>query len=232
MTVRSHSKVRCPSCFMSGALCLCAELKPISTRTHVAIVMHYAEAKTSSNTGRLAHQLLINSEIRLRGGPGRPFHADGLIEAHLEPLILFPSENAIELTPEFVKTLQRPVTLIVPDGNWSQARKVLNREPALREARPVKLPPGPPSCYRLRTAPREEAVCTMEAIARALRVLEAERGIEVEDHLMGAFNKMVERVLWSRGELKTEDSLTGIPQEAVDHRQISGFPKDKRPQEN
>jgi DTW domain-containing protein YfiP len=210
---------------MSGALCLCAELHPIENRTRVGIIMHHGEARTSSNTGRLAHALLRNSEVRLRGVPGNPFSAEGWVGPQGTSLVLFPTETAQVLTPEWVSTLKNPVTLIVPDGNWSQARKVLLREMALKDAIPVKLPPGPPSQYRLRKAPRIEAVCTIEAIARALRILEGERGDEVEAHLLKGFQTMVERVLWSRGEIKTEECQTGIPEEAIEIRQKSGFPK-------
>lgn len=194
--------------------------------------MHHGEARTSSNTGRLAHALLKNSEIRLRGAPENPFTAEGWVGAGVTSLVLFPTETAQVLTPEWVASLKQPITLIVPDGNWSQARKVLLREPALKDAIPVKLPPGPPSQYRLRKAPRIEAVCTIEAIARALRILEGAQGEQVESHLLRGFQIMVERVLWSRGEIKTEESLTGIPEKAVEIRQKSGFPKKSNPSDS
>ena len=214
---------------MSGALCLCGELISIDTQTQVTIVMHYGEAKTSSNTGRLAHRLLNPSSIVIRGEPGKPLKESDLNSPDRDSFVLFPSADAIEITPDWVKTLKRPARLIVPDGNWNQAKKVLKREPALAKAVPVKLPPGPPSRYRLREAPREEAVCTLEAIARALALFEGEeRGPKVEAHLMLAFDKMVERVLWSRGHLKTHESQTGIPPEAVEARQKSGFPKNSK----
>ena len=197
----------------------------METKTRVGIVMHHGEARTSSNTGRLAHALLKNSEVRLRGAPEKPFSAEGWVGPDFTSLVLFPTETAKILTPEWVATLKKPITLVVPDGNWSQARKVLLREESLRAAIPVKLPPGPPSEYRLRKAPRIEAVCTIEAIARALQILEGDQGEQVEAHLIQGFNRMVERVLWSRGEIKAEDCLTGIPEEAIEIRRKSGFPK-------
>jgi DTW domain-containing protein YfiP len=213
---------------MSGALCLCAELISIDTQTSVTVVMHYGEARTSSNTGRLAHHLLSRSQIVIRGEAGNPISRADLSQPDTDAYVLFPSAEAIEITPEWAASLKRPAHLIVPDGNWNQAKKVLKREPALAGAIPVKLPPGPPSRYRLREAPRAEAVCTLEAIARALALLEGpERGPLVESHLMAAFDKMVERVLWSRGHLKTHEAKTGIPPEAVEARQKSGFPSKK-----
>ena len=63
---------------------------------------------------------------------------------------------------------------------------------ALEGAEPVMLPPGAPSRYGLRRAPREGTVSTLEAVARALAVLEAD-GAEIERGLMAILDAFVER---------------------------------------
>lgn len=138
---------------------------------------------------------------------------EGLVTPERQSLLLYPSEQAVELTPALVAGLGRPVNLIVPDGSWRQARKVATREPALHGVAQVKLPPGPPSRYRLRKEPNERSVSTFEAIARALGILE---GPQVQARLEDLFEMRVERTLWARGLLKTEDTRFGIPQEAFD----------------
>jgi DTW domain-containing protein YfiP len=82
------------------------------------------------------------------------------------------------------------VVLLVPDGNWNQARRIARRDPDARAASPVMLPPGPPSRYGLRRAPREGTVSTLEAVARALGALE---GPEVEQALTRILDTFVER---------------------------------------
>ena len=94
---------------------------------------------------------------------------------------------------------QKPVTLIVPDGNWAQAKKAFKREKALHAFPRVKLPLGPPSKYWLRAAPRPEAVSTYEAIARAMGFLE---GPEVQARMEAFFDVMVERTLHARGQAR------------------------------
>src|SRR5262249_10300950 len=89
-----------------------------------------------------------------------------------------------------------PVTLIVPDGTWRQASKVRNRVPGLRDVPCVSMGIGDPSRYRLRSEAHGHGLATIEAIARALGVLE---GKAVEDALLTPFHAMVERTLWSRG---------------------------------
>ncbi len=213
---------------MSGHLCICSEFPKLTTRTRTIIVMHRGELATSSNTARLAQLSMPEScEIRIRGDLHAPMSEEGLLtppqaEGVRPPtLLLFPSEDSIELTPEWVASQPNAANgfhLIVPDGSWKQASRVPYRVAALKDPSviAVRLPPGPPSQYLLRVAPRESAVCTIEAIARALGILEGpERGPEVQAALEEIFHKMVERVRWSRGDVKTADCRWPIPEAAV-----------------
>jgi DTW domain-containing protein YfiP len=138
-------------------------------RTRVVLLTHRAEHRKSTNTGRLVALALQGAEIRLQGerdAPARPPLPEG------RRLLLFPGPDARELGPEDGRG--GPVVLLVPDGNWSQARRLSRRDPDAREAEPVRLPPGAPSRYGLRRSPHEGTVCTLEAVARALAVIEDE----------------------------------------------------------
>lgn len=211
---RVGSRHRCTTCQMSGALCLCPLIPRLQTRTRVVVLMHYLEAKTSTNTARLAHLMLPTSEIRLRGLAGRPMDDCGIVTEDRQPLLLYPSPDSRELAPEWVASLDKPVTLIVPDGSWRQCQKVGNREPVLRQVPRFRLRPGPPSEYRLRIEPHAHSVSTLEAIARALDVLEGPvRGPEIRASMERVFRIMVERTLWSRGKLRDEECLS-LPEAA------------------
>jgi len=110
-----------------------------------------------------------------------------------------------------------PVALVVPDGNWRQAWKVRSRVPGLKDVRCVTLPPGAPSIYRLRSEPHPAGLATIEAIARAMGVLE---GPEIQASLEHVFRAMVERTLWARGRLATCDVTGGIPDGATRYRGV------------
>jgi DTW domain-containing protein YfiP len=84
----------------------------------------------------------------------------------------------------------------------------------------VKLPPGPPSEYRLRHSPHRENLSTFEAISRAMGILE---GKAVQRTLEELFLKKVERTLWSRGQLAREKCLTGIPEAAYEFARLAGI---------
>lgn len=174
--------------------------------------MHTSEEVLPSNTARLAAKALTNSEIRIYGRKEDRVATHGLVEEGRRSLLLYPSPFAAELTPEFVSTLTGPFNLIVPDGKWRQTQKFVRREPALAGVTHVKVPDGAPSQYHLRTQPNDKSLCTLEAIARALGVLESR---EAQLGLETVLRIMVERTLWCRGVLPAKHCTeAGIPDEA------------------
>jgi DTW domain-containing protein YfiP len=195
---------------MLGGLCLC-DLIPrprLETRTRLILVIHRYEDRKPTNTGRLAAECLARSEVIVRGHasqPTSPFACD----PGTQPLLLFPHEGAPLLHE--VTLDARPVTLVVPDGNWRQASRVRQRVPGLRDVPCVSLPAGAPSRYRLRAEAHEAGLATIEAIARTLGVLEGDQGPRVQAALEFVFAAMVDRTLWSRGMVRTANVTGGIP---------------------
>ena len=108
-------------------------------------------------------------------------------------LALFPSAEARLLTAD--DAAGEGAVLLVPDGTWAQARRLLRRDDLFRGAEIVTLPPAGPSRYGLRRHVREGGVCTLEAVGRALGVLE---GSAIEDRLAAVLDRFVERARWAR----------------------------------
>jgi len=183
--IRSRRAERCPACWLPLPLCLCAELPRVASRTRVVVVMPQRESITSTNTGRLAAQMIEGAVVRVRGlrdGPAPAPVPDG------RRLVLFPQEGARLLGAEDARG--EATILLVPDGTWSQTRKLCKREPLLAEAEAVALPPAPAGRYDLRRNAPAGTVCTLEAIARALGVLE---GAAIEAQLLAALDLFVAR---------------------------------------
>jgi DTW domain-containing protein YfiP len=100
--------------------------------------------------------------------------------------VLFPTDDAVPL-----EEVQNEVqTLIIPDGTWVQARRIARRHPACQELRKVQLTAAVRSHYTLRRSHLEHGLCTLEATAEALRVLE---GHTTADRMQEAFTHWVER---------------------------------------
>jgi DTW domain-containing protein YfiP len=183
--MRSRRTPRCPGCWLPTAMCLCAELPRLAVRTRVVVMMHRREAVTSSNTGRLAARVLDGASVRVRG-----------LEREIDPeplppgrrLVLFPDAEARLLTAE--DAAGEGVVLLVPDGTWAQARRLLRRDDLFQGAEVVTLPPAGPSRYGLRRHAREGSVCTLEAVGRALGVLE---GGDIEERLAAVLERFVAR---------------------------------------
>ncbi|MNR27058.1 DTW domain protein [compost metagenome] len=87
--------------------------------------------------------------------------------------LLFPGEQAQPLAPYVANGEDLPLLLVVPDGTWRKARKLLHVNPQLAALPRVTLAEALPSRYRLRKAPGPGALSTIEAVVQALEVLEA-----------------------------------------------------------
>jgi DTW domain-containing protein YfiP len=208
-------KSRCAACRMHASLCICDLVTKLETRTRLVIVMHRAEERKSTNTGALAARCIARSEVVVRGHEDRPtrFEADPATQ----PVLLFPHEDAMPLS-QFARS-ERPITLVVPDGTWRQASKARARVPGLRDIPCACLPVESPSTYRLRAPSHAAQLSTIEAVARAMGLLE---GAHVRRAIERVFRAMVERTLWAKGDLDDADVTVGIPRGVMRHDPKSG----------
>src|SRR5688572_8263285 len=113
---------RCGRCKVRE--CLCAEIPTVVTRTRFLLVRHAAEAKKSSNTGRLAALALPNSELYEYGRLGAPLDETAL--AAPDTWLLYPEGPPAAGPPP------QPARVVVLDGTWQQARHMRQRIVALR----------------------------------------------------------------------------------------------------
>lgn len=205
---KSLVSLSCLRCRLRQNLCVCDLMPHFDLKTRIVLLMQCREYKVSSGTGHLIPKILPHSEIRFRGMSNKiELSTQGLSDNTRETFLLFPDPGAQVLDEAFVRNRTKPVTLIVPDGNWRQASKMVRRIEGLRRFPKVILPLGPPSTYRLRRGQRENGVCTFEAVSRALGILE---GKEVQEQMDYFFRVMVERVLWMRGKLKAQEVFGGL----------------------
>jgi DTW domain-containing protein YfiP len=119
----------------------------------------------ASNTGRLAHFALPNSELVDHGGA----RGSAKLPALDDMWLLFPEGPITQVPIE-----HPPRALVVLDATWSQARRMFRKLQALRGLPILRLPEAPMPAARLRESPAPGKVSTIEAIARALRLLEGD----------------------------------------------------------
>ncbi|MGA4636912.1 tRNA-uridine aminocarboxypropyltransferase [Pseudomonas solani] len=199
------SRPQCPRCQRPTSHCLCPLIPSLPSRTRVLVLQHPSEVGHALNTARLAALGLENAELRV--GEHFPELAAELADPRHDVRLLFPGDEAVSLA-ELDGTAGRPVLLVVPDGTWRKARKLLHLNPALAALPRVTLPAGGVSRYRLRKAPAPGALSTLEAIAQALDLLEAPASFEA---LLKPFEALIEGQIAAMGE-ETFQRNHGQPQ--------------------
>ena len=183
----------CPRCQRPLSLCLCPLIPELDSRTRVLILQHPSEVGHALNTARLAALGLRNAQLRV----GEVFEdlPQLLAQPDYQACLLFPGDESVALgayAPD-----EKPLLLVVPDGTWRKARKLLHLNPLLAALPRVSFNGAAPSRYRLRKAPQEGALSTIEAITAALDVLEAPKRF---DALLRPFDALIEGQIAAMGQ--------------------------------
>jgi len=194
---KRKTKDPCERCQLHRELCLCDDIPTLKFRTRVSLVIHRKELKRTTNTGRLALEALTNSCIRIRGGLDcSRLDLSDLIVPEYRSVLFFPAEDAVELNHEFVSQSSLPIQLIVPDGNWRQASKLQTRHPELASIPRVKISTANCGPFHLRKEHLAEGMSTLQAIARALAIIE---GPTAAAPLEKLYHEKLQRTLRGRG---------------------------------
>ncbi len=184
---------RCERCLRPQGHCLCALIPSLPSRTRVLLLQHPSECDHALNTARLAALGLQNAELMVGGQFGEAL-TERLADPGYRSVLLFPGPEASVPTP--LEAGERPWQLVVPDGTWRKARKLLYVNPALAALPRVCLPAGAVSRYRLRKAPEPGALSTLEAVVQALGLLEGEGRFEA---LLRPFDALIEAQIAAMG---------------------------------
>ena len=187
------SRVQCPRCLRPQTHCLCPLIPSLDSRTRVLLLQHPSEVNHALNTARLAALGLTNAELIV----GEVF-ADLptlLKRPGYQARLLFPADDAQPM--QAYDASDEPLLLVVPDGTWRKARKMLHLNPLLAALPRVTLAKGAVSRYRLRKAPGPGALSTIEAIVQALQTLEAPASFEP---LLKPFEALIEGQIAAMGQ--------------------------------
>ncbi len=178
----------CLRCRRATVVCVCAELQAIPSRTRVVFVQHPREARMAVSTCRLAHLSLPNSEMHVGMGPEAIPALRGVTERP-GTVLLFPGPGSVDVR-ELAAHSETPHTVIVVDGTWINARKLVERSPLLAALPRVGFTPLQPSNYRIRREPALHCVSTIEAVVHVLEQLEQAPGRFAP--MLASFERMVD----------------------------------------
>lgn len=185
--VAEHREL-CLRCRRPRSVCWCDAVTQVPSGTRVVFIQHPREAKVPISTCRMAHLSLPNSELHVGlSAVGNP--ALEALCAKPGVAVLFPSESAVDVDA----LTAPPETLVVVDGTWSNAKKVVEKCPLLSKLPRLKFFPEQPGNYRIRKEPEAHCLATIEATAFVLEKLEKAPGRFTP--ILSAFDAMVEKQL-------------------------------------
>ncbi|HVS53727.1 MAG TPA: tRNA-uridine aminocarboxypropyltransferase [Opitutaceae bacterium] len=201
------SRETCYRCFWPRALCWCASITPMATRTRFVFLLHPKEFKREkAATGRLTHLCLANSELLM----GVEFDAHERVQALLAdprnfPVLLYPGRDALDLsaapTPAEPRLAAlraalaegRQLVVFLLDATWALGRKMLRCSPSLqRLPRIMFATPDAPSRFVIKQQPHRGCLSTLEATHELLGALEG-AGLDrypLPEQLLGLFQRM------------------------------------------
>ena len=188
----------CPRCSRPTPACICSALpsEPLETATRVLVLQHPAEAKRQIASVPLI-SMCMKSVLVTKGvsfsGDIEPLQQ--AVQSGFEPLLLFPSADAVALDSVNASTLATgsKKLLVLIDGTWTQARHMVRHSPELLgRCTPIKFDQRIDSIFNaLRREPEPYCMSTVEACARALRFLEPSAAAQAAARHMDASLKLL-----------------------------------------
>lgn len=124
-------------------------------------------------------------------------------------MILYPGQQAVNISSlsqeqrEETFLTNKKLRILVIDGTWATARKMLNQSENLKNLPRICFSPAKPSNFRVRKQPQSYCYSTIEAIHHTIDLFQGDSVIpRKHDHLLEVFDAMVEKQLSFMKEIK------------------------------
>jgi DTW domain-containing protein YfiP len=193
-----EGREKCYRCYRPLSSCMCAYVKPITTRTKFVILMHPKEfKKTKNGTGRLTYLSLPNSELYIDIDFSEHTAINALID---DPknlcYLLYPGKNSLNLHQERIEADGKGVVIFIIDSTWPCSVKMLRLSKNLQTLPRVSFTHSKISQFRIKEQPKEFCLSTIESTLSVLEVLN-QQGVEsIEEgdlvNFLDPFSAMVE----------------------------------------
>jgi DTW domain-containing protein YfiP len=161
----------CERCLFTPSTCICGAIKRLTNKVSVVILQHPSEEKIAKNTAKLLNLSLTDCKI-IKGENNTDFAMLNSLPVK-STVLLYPNEHATNLDDTNPKPALSKIThLIVIDGTWKKAYKILQLTPLLTKFKTVSFKQLPQNRYAIRKAPRADSLSTLEAVAHSLLLIE------------------------------------------------------------
>jgi len=160
----------CNNCQYPIDNCLCDHLTNVTHKTKVIVLQHPSEVKNAKNTVRLLNLISDNFECYV-GETEQDFSEikQRALQSPEQYALLFPAEDSEDIAETAAKSFSN---LIVLDGTWKKAKKILLCNPWLTELITVTFSEEKVSEYQIRSTSVAGGLSTIEAVAYSLDKIE------------------------------------------------------------
>jgi DTW domain-containing protein YfiP len=173
---------RCTGCGLIPERCLCERLPRIRLPWPIVVLQHRKERHKPTNTARLLPRVIEGCVLLTIALPDRPWSAAQLGSTPERFVVVFPSADAERLDAARLDALaESKCGLLLLDGSWRQAGRMVRRADGVAQLPRVALPPGGPSRWPARRAPRPDQLCTFETVVRIVALASSRYGVEAAE---------------------------------------------------
>jgi len=163
---------KCYKCYRPMSSCMCGHFEHINTQTKFVVLMHPKEfKKVKNNTGHFTHQSLNNSELFIGIDFTCNRRINEIIATH-ESYILFPSQDALNLSQTKPKSSEKPLAIFLIDSTWACTKKMFTQSQNLQKLKHMSFTTTKISQYQIKIQPDENYLSTMESTLVVLELLQ------------------------------------------------------------
>ena len=163
-------RASCSSCHYPSVNCVCEHIHPVKHALELLVLQHPSEVKNAKNTVRLLTLVSNNTQV-LVGESADDFAQlrSQIKNAPNDFALLFPSDNAEEIVAAGHNKVK---TLILIDGTWKKAKKILLLNPWLQSIPHLTFSNDTKSQYAIRSSTIKGSLSTIEAAAYSMQQIE------------------------------------------------------------
>ncbi|RQW64239.1 tRNA-uridine aminocarboxypropyltransferase [Vibrio viridaestus] len=181
----------CSRCGKALKACICQHITALHSDVELIILQHPSEEHRPMGTARIL-SLSLN---RCHHIIGEDFSNNEelnqlLSDTEYQHYVLYPCDEAIEVSqiPSATHSSKK-IRVILLDGTWKKAFKIWQLSTNLSSLPVLALPDDLIGNYRIRKAPSENSLSTVEAGFHILTILQPEQDFSP---LLNTFNEMIE----------------------------------------
>lgn len=157
-------QARCPFCGVHPNICVCDVCQTVSNAPPLWVLQHPSEVAQNKGTLRIAKACLPNLNVLIGETPA-DFESLANRCQQVSMGLIYPTSTSASLETGSTEWVQEWIIL---DGTWRKASRIFLSNPWLAALPQFHFDAAPLSRYRIRKAPRDDSVSTVEAIAYLL----------------------------------------------------------------